>query len=104
MKQIIIRRSGLDDLPAMLVYKQFAIAGEEGQVHLYQVLKRGDGLYDDLASDFLAEDIKYESLASLTDAVIDKLLHTTLWDMFVDDRDLFIGYEKFQLLDKNKTY
>ncbi|MCY8944343.1 hypothetical protein [Bacillus atrophaeus] len=104
MKHIIIRRSGLDDLPAILFYKQFAIAGEEGQVMLYQVLKRGDGLYDDLASDFLAEDIKYESLVSLTNAVIDKLLHTTLWDMLVDNRGLFIGYEKFQLLDKNKTY
>ncbi|MCG8395682.1 hypothetical protein LWS67_03390 [Bacillus atrophaeus] len=105
MKQIIIRRNdGSDDLPAILFYKQFAIAGEDGQVHLYQVLKRGDGLYDDLTSDFLAEDIKYESLVSLTDAVMDKLLHTTLWEMFVDNRELFIGYEKFQLLDKNKTY
>ncbi|WP_406590003.1 hypothetical protein [Bacillus atrophaeus] len=104
MKQIIIRRSDLGNLPAILFYKQFAISGEDGQIHLYQVLKRGDGLYDSLHSDFLAEDIKYKSLVSLTNAVVDKLLHTTLWDMLVDNRGLFIEYEKFQLLDKNKTY
>ncbi|MEZ3608286.1 hypothetical protein OB894_16630 [Bacillus subtilis] len=100
LKHIIIRRNDLGNLPAILFYKQFAIAGEDGQVHLYQVLKRGDGLYDRLHSDFLAEDIQYKSLVSLTDA----LLHTTLWNVLIDDRSLFITYDKFQILDKNKTY
>lgn len=101
MKHIIIRRSDLGDLPAILFYKQFAIGAEEGQVHLYHVLKRGDGTYDSLHSDFLGEDIQYKSLVSLTDAVVAKLLHTTL---LIDDRSLFITYDKFQILDKNKTY
>ncbi|MED3629232.1 hypothetical protein P4478_20095 [Bacillus subtilis] len=104
MKRIIIRRKDLGNLPAILFYKQFAISGEDGQVHLYQVLKRGDGLYDSLHSDFLGEDIQYKSLVTLTNAVVDKLLHTTLWDVLIDDRSLFITYDKFQILDKNKTY
>lgn len=43
MKHIIIHRKDLGNLPAILFYKQFAIAGEDGQVHLYQVLKEGMG-------------------------------------------------------------
>ncbi|MEC1634773.1 hypothetical protein [Bacillus mojavensis] len=104
LKRIIIRRSDLGDLPAILFYKQFAIGAEEGQVHLYHVLKRGDGTYDSLHSDFLGEDIQYKSLVSLTDAVVEKLLRTTLWNVLIDDRSLFITYDKFQILDKNKTY
>lgn len=96
LKHIIIRRNDLGYLPAILFYKQFAIAGEDGQVHLYHVLKRGDGLYDSLRSDFLGEDIKYKSLVSLTNAVVDKLLHTTLWNVLIDDRSLFITYDKLQ--------
>lgn len=103
VRHIIIRRTDLGDLPAILFYKQFAIAGEDGQVHLYQVLKRGDGLYDRLHSDFLAEDIQYKSLVTLTNAVVDKLLHTTLWDALIDNREL-VTLEGFQILDKNKTY
>ena len=103
LKHIIIHRKDLGNLPAILFYKQFAIAGEDGQVHLYQVLKRGDGLYDRLHSDFLAEDIQYKSLVTLTNAVVDKLLHTTLWDALIDNREL-ISLEGFQLLDKTKTY
>ncbi|WP_316274775.1 hypothetical protein [Bacillus halotolerans] len=103
MKHIIIRRSDLGDLPAILFYKQFAIGAEEGQVHLYHVLKRGDGTYDSLHSDFLGEDIQYKSLVTLTNAVVYKLLHTTLWDALIDNRQL-ITLEGFQILDKNKTY
>ncbi|MEH7723734.1 hypothetical protein AB0R72_16220 [Bacillus velezensis] len=103
MKRITIRRSDLGDLPAMLFYKQFAISGEDGQVHLYQVLKRKDGKYDRIHSVFLAEDIKYKNLRSLTNAVIDKLLSTRLWDALIDNREL-VTLEGYQILDKNKTY
>ncbi|MCX2823357.1 MULTISPECIES: hypothetical protein [Bacillus] len=104
MKHIIIRTKGSDNLPAMLFYKQYAIAGDDGQVILYQVLKRGDGLYDTLTSTYLAKDIKYKNLRSLTNAVIDKLFNTTLWDVFIADPTLFDLYDEFQILDKNKTY
>ncbi|WP_283637825.1 hypothetical protein [Bacillus velezensis] len=85
MKHIIIRRSDLGDFPAMLFYKQFAISGEDGQVHLYQVLKRKDGKYDSINS------------------VVDKLLSTRLWDALIDNREL-VTPEGYQILDKNKTY
>ncbi|MFC9658563.1 hypothetical protein ACFVIX_23250 [Bacillus subtilis] len=102
MKRIsICREEGA--FPAMLFYKNFAVSGEGDAVILYQVSKRKDGLYDTNYADFLAEDIKYESLVSLTNAVIDKLLHTTLWDALIDNRQL-ITLEGFQILDKNKTY
>ncbi|BAO93444.1 hypothetical protein BSMD_036930 [Bacillus subtilis Miyagi-4] len=51
----------------------------------------------------MAEDIQYKSLVTLTNAVVDKLLHTTLWDALIDNREL-ITLEGFQLLDKTKTY
>ncbi|MCX2884792.1 hypothetical protein OQE43_10680 [Bacillus velezensis] len=103
MKHIIIRRSDLGDFPAMLFYKHFAVSGEDGQVHLYQVLKRKDGKYDSIHSVFLAEDIKYKNLRSLTNAVIDKLLSTRLWDVLIDNREL-VTPEGYQILDKNKVY
>ncbi|XBW79467.1 hypothetical protein ABRD05_12650 [Bacillus velezensis] len=103
MKRIIIRRSDLGDFPAMLFYKQFAISGEDGQVHLYQVLKRKDGKYDSINSIFLAEDIKYKNLRSLTNAVVDKLLSTRLWDALIGNREL-VTPEGYQILDKNKVY
>ncbi|WP_249685051.1 hypothetical protein [Bacillus velezensis] len=103
MKHIIIRRSDLGDFPAMLFYKHFAVYGEDGQVHLYQVLKRKDGKYDSIHSELLAEDIKYKNLRSLTNAVIDKLLSTRLWDALIDNREL-VTPEGYQILDKNKTY
>ncbi|MEY8820792.1 hypothetical protein AB7C35_16585 [Bacillus subtilis] len=64
MKRIsICREEGA--FPAMLFYKNFAVSGEGDAVILYQVSKRKDGLYDTNYADFLAEDIKYESLVSL---------------------------------------
>lgn len=41
MKHIIIRRNGLGNVPAILFYKQFAIAGEDG---ISSRKKRGLGI------------------------------------------------------------
>ncbi|RAP15267.1 hypothetical protein HS9_00594 [Bacillus velezensis] len=51
----------------------------------------------------MAEDIKYKNLRSLTNAVIDKLLSTRLWDALIDNREL-VTPEGYQILDKNKVY
>ncbi|MEA1004705.1 hypothetical protein RY279_01905 [Bacillus velezensis] len=103
MKQIILCNSDFGESPAMLFYKHFAVSGEDGTVRLYQVLKRKDGKYDSINSIFLAEDIKYKNLRSLTNAVIDKLLSTRLWDALIDNREL-VTPEGYQILDKNKVY